>query len=237
MIVKHIQRALLSKSDEHIKTLRALGQGYDADEPLPANVKVLKDTPQLRAMHTILHDEETTREDFVFYFDRLATLLVERGSDHLAFKPKEVQTPQGLTYAGLELSKEVSAVVILRSGGTLEVGLRRVVPDARIGRLLIQSNARTGEPELHYQNLPSSLAKDSVLVLDPQVATGAGALMAVTVLKDHGVDEERIVFVTYLAGLGGLRRLTKVFPKLKIIVGKIQEGFERRWIDERYFGS
>jgi len=237
MIVKHIQRALLSKSDEHIKTLRALGQGYDADEPLPANVKVLKDTPQLRAMHTILHDEETTREDFVFYFDRLATLLVERGSDHLAFKPKEVQTPQGIAYAGLELSKSVSAVVILRSGGTLEVGLRRVVPDARIGRLLIQSNSRTGEPELHYQKLPSSLAKDSVLVLDPQVATGAGALMAVTVLKDHGVDEERIVFVTYLAGLGGLRRLTKVFPKLKIIVGKIQEGFERRWIDERYFGS
>jgi len=90
---------------------------------------------------------------------------------------------------------------------------------------------------LHYQNLPSSLAKDSVLVLDPQVATGAGALMAMTVLKDHGVEEERIVFVTYLAGLGGLRRLTKVFPKLKIIVGKIQEGFERRWIDERYFGS
>ncbi|PWW76519.1 PRK-domain-containing protein [Tuber magnatum] len=237
MIMKHIQRALLSKSDEHIKTLRALGQGHDADEPLPTSVKVLKDTPQLRAMHTILHDEETTREDFVFYFDRLATLLVERGSDHLAFKPKEVVTPQGITYAGLELSKDVSAVVILRSGGTLEVGLRRVVPDARIGRLLIQSNARTGEPELHYQNLPSSLAKDSVLVLDPQVATGAGALMAVTVLKDHGVEEERIVFVTYLAGLGGLRRLTKVFPKLKIIVGKIQEGFERRWIDERYFGS
>jgi len=51
------------------------------------------------------------------------------------------------------------------------------------------------------------------------------------------IEEERIVFVTYLAGLGGLRRLTKVFPKLKIIVGKIQEGFERRWIDERYFGS
>ncbi|CAZ80754.1 unnamed protein product [Tuber melanosporum] len=237
MITKHIQRALLTKSNEHIKTLQALGQGHDADEPLPANVKVLKDTPQLRAMHTILHDEETTREDFVFYFDRLATLLVERGSDHLAFKSKEVETPQGISYAGLELSKDVSAVVILRSGGTLEVGLKRVVPDARIGRLLIQSNARTGEPELHYQNLPSSLAKDSVLVLDPQVATGAGALMAMTVLKDHGVEEERIVFVTYLAGLGGLRRLTKVFPKLKIIVGKIQEGFERRWIDERYFGS
>lgn len=237
MIVKHIQRALLAKSDEHIKTLRALGQGHDAEDPLPPSVKVLKDTPQLRAMHTILHDEGSSREDFVFYFDRIATLLVERGLDHLAFNSKEVETPEGKIYAGLELSVDVSAVVILRSGGTFEVGLRRVIPDAKIGRLLIQSNARTGEPELHYQRLPPSLQKDSVLVLDPQIATGAGALMAVTVLKDHGVKEERIVFVTYLASLGGLRRLTKVFPKLTVIVGKIQEGFERRWIDERYFGS
>lgn len=57
---------------------------------------------------------------------------------------KEVTTKQELQYAGQHLSGEVSAVVILRSGGTLEMGLKRVVPDARIGRLLIQSNSRTG---------------------------------------------------------------------------------------------
>ena len=64
-------------------------------------------------------------------------LLVECGSDYLAFKPKEVQTPLGLTYAGLELSKDISTVVIRPSGETIEIELRRVVPNARIGRLLI----------------------------------------------------------------------------------------------------
>ncbi|KAI5840706.1 uridine kinase family-domain-containing protein [Morchella snyderi] len=237
MIVKHIQRALLNKSKEHVKTLRALGQGHDADEPLPPSVKVLPDSPQLEGMHTIIHDTDTSREDFIFYFDRVAALLVEKGMDHLAFKQKQVETPQGNKYSGLELSRDVSAVVILRSGGALEVGLTRVVPDARIGRLLIQSNVRTGEPELHYQKLPSTLIHDSVLVLDPQITTGAGALMAVTVLKDYGVEEDRIVFVTYLASIVGLRRLTKVFPGVKVIVGKVEDGFERRFIDERYFGS
>lgn len=132
---------------------------------------------------------------------------------------------------------KVNAVVILRSGGTLEIGLRRVVPDAKIGRVLIQSNTRTGEPELHYLKLPPTLHEHSVLVLDPQIASGASALMTITVLKDHGVEEQSIVFVSYLASIGGLRRLSKVFPKVRVVVGRIQEAFERRWIDERYFGA
>ena len=115
--------------------------------------------------------------------------------------------------------------------------MRRVVPDAKIGRVLIQSNARTGEPELHYLKLPPTLHEHSLLVLDPQIASGASALMSITVLKDHGMKEEHIVYVTYFASIGGLRRLSKVFPKVRIVVGKIQEAFERRWIDEKYFGS
>lgn len=107
MIVRHIQRALLKKSDEHIETLRQLNQGHDADEPLPTNIKVLRDSSQLKGMHTILHDCETTREEFVFYFDRVSTLLVERAMDHLAHTCHEVQTPKLLTYKGFKLATEV----------------------------------------------------------------------------------------------------------------------------------
>lgn len=114
--------------------------------------------------------------------------------------------------------------------------MRRVVPDAKIGRALIQSNVRTGEPELHYLKLPPTLHEHCVLVLDPQIASGASALMTITVLKDHGVKEENIVFVTYLANELGVRKLTKVFPKVVVVVGHMGVGFENRWVDERYFG-
>ncbi|KAI5848240.1 uridine kinase family-domain-containing protein [Tricharina praecox] len=237
MIVRHIQRALLKKSDEHIASLRKLNQGFEAEEPLAPNIKVLKESNQLTGMHTILHNRDTPREEFVFYFDRISTLLIERAMDHLDHDCKEVETPQGLMYKGFTLRGEVNAVVVLRSGGTLEVGLKRVVPDAKIGRILIQSNARTGEPELHYLKLPPTLHQHSVLVLDPQIASGAAALMTITVLKDHGVKEENIVFVTYLGSVAGLRRMSKVFPKVRIVIGRIQDAFEQRWIDERYFGS
>ena len=155
--------------------------------------------------------------------------------NYLPYSFKEITTPQNYQYSGQELLAEVSAVLILRSGGTLESGLKRVVPDTRTGRLLIQSNSRTGEPELHYLKLPPCLQSQShmVFLLDPQIASGAAAIMAVQVLKDHGVREENIVFVTYLSSATGLRRITNVFPHLRIVTGCVRDGFERRWIDGR----
>ncbi|KAI9770566.1 MAG: Uridine kinase [Geoglossum simile] len=77
IVVKHIQRTLLEKSEKHRAELQKLGREV-SEEPLSSNVLLLNQTPQLLGMSTIIQDEGTSREDFVFYFDRLATLLVER---------------------------------------------------------------------------------------------------------------------------------------------------------------
>lgn len=156
--------------------------------------------------------------------------------DHLSYTPTTVTTPVKLQYNGYKQTREVSAMVVLRSGGTFEVALRRILPDARIGRILIQSNSRTGEPELHYQKVPAQISETSVLIMDPQVVTGAGALMTVRVVKDFGVPEEEIVFVTAMARSEGLRRLSNAFPKLKVVACQVDDGWDRRWVDSRYFG-
>ena len=147
-----------------------------------------------------------------------------------------METPKGHSYHGLEPAGDVSAVIILRAGSCFETGLKRVIPDCLTGRVLIQTNYRTGEPELHYQNLPPTInAHENVLVLDPQMSSGGAALMAVKVLVDHGVSEDKIVFVTYLAGKMGLNRLLKVFPRMKVVVLKIAGDSEERWVEKRYF--
>jgi len=157
--------------------------------------------------------------------------------NNIFFKQKIAVTPQGNQYDGLVATGDVSAVIILRAGSAFETGLKRVVPDCRTGRLLIQSNVRTGEPELHYLKLPEHIeAHNSVLILDPQMSSGGAALMAVQVLVDHGVPQDRIVFVTYFAGRMGLNRLTKVFPDVRVVVSEIVADFEERWVERRYFG-
>jgi uridine kinase len=157
--------------------------------------------------------------------------------NNVCFKSMIVETSKGHHYRGLEATGQVSAVIILRGGAAFETGLKRVIPDCRTGRVLIQSNIRTGEPELHYLKLPEDISThDSVLLLDPQMSSGGAALMAIQVLVDHGVPQEKIVFVTYSAGKIGLNRLTKVFPRVKVVVCMIVGDYEERWIERRYFG-
>jgi uridine kinase len=236
MVVEHVKRTLDVKSRKHQEDLQRLGQEVE-DEPLSENVLLLKQTRQIVGMSTIIQNPMTQEVDFIFYFDRLSSLLVERAMEHLHFLPWEVTTPQGSKYQGLRMAGEVSAVVILRGGSCLETGLRRVIPECKSGRVLIQTNYRTGEPELHYLHLPTDIASHaSVLLLDPQMSSGGAALMAVRVLVDHGVPEERVVFVTYFAGRMGVNRLTNVFPKVKVVVCRIIEDFQERWIEKRYFG-
>lgn len=157
--------------------------------------------------------------------------------NNIFFTEKTVETPIGNKYQGLVATGEVSAVVVLRAGGALETGLKRVIPDCKTGRLLIQSNIRTGEPELHFLKLPDNIKKhDSVLLLDPQMSSGGAALMSVQILVDHGVPQEKIVFVTYTAGKMGLNRLTKVFPEVRVVVCTIIPDYEERWIEKKYYG-
>lgn len=60
-----------------------------------------------QGIHTILRDRTTTREDFIFFADRLATLVIEAGMNLLPFAPCEVITPTGATSKGLKLAAEV----------------------------------------------------------------------------------------------------------------------------------
>ena len=237
MIVNQIKRILKDKSIRHNADLDKLGQQVE-DEPLSRNIMMLDRKPQIQAIATILRNPLTSHTDFVFYLDRLAALLIEKALDCHNFLETRVRTPvPGCYYDGLMSAGKVSAVVVLRGGSCLEKGLRRTVPDCLTGRILIQSNYRTGEPELHYLKLFPDLAQhETVMLLDPQMSSGGSALMAVRILLDHGVFEKRIVFVTCLAGKRGVKRLLSVYPDMKVVTANVVDDNEKRWVEERYFG-
>ena len=77
MVVEHIRRRLDEKTEKHSADLEKLRR-LAAEEDLSPNVIIVEQTSQLKGMHTILQDPSTEQVDFVFYFDRLASLLIER---------------------------------------------------------------------------------------------------------------------------------------------------------------
>ncbi|KAK2479905.1 hypothetical protein H9L39_09279 [Fusarium oxysporum f. sp. albedinis] len=235
MMVQFVEKKLFEKSRHHREALSRL-EAASKDSPLSERVVVLDDTRQLKFMNTILQDIDTDPEDFIFYFDRLASLIIEQALNNAHFEAKNIVTPQEYEYKGLVSTGEVCAVIVLRGGSAFEPALRKTIPDCRTGRLLIQSDYSTGEPELHYLRLPDDIAdQESVLLLDTQMATGGAALMAVQVLVDHGVKQDRIVLATYSAGKVGLHRLTSVFPEITVVVCNMLDYQQERWVEKRYF--
>ncbi|KDN38327.1 uridine kinase [Tilletiaria anomala UBC 951] len=201
---------------------------------LPTTVHLLPQTSQLRALLTILHDVESEGEEFIFHVNRLATLVVEAAMSLLPYRSKTVNVVTGASYQGREIDvKNVCSVSILRSGGVFETSLRRAIPDLALGSLLIQS-ADDGEPYLYSVRLPSFLRQRStapttfVFLADAQIGTGAAAFMAIRVLLDHGVPQERIVFIALLASAkGGVHALAKAFPNVKVVVAGVDPGLRR----------
>lgn len=159
----------------------------------------------------------------------------------LPSRPKPIITRTGIPHEGQELDiprdgGQLCGVSILRSGASLEKGLRRVIRDVAVGSMLIQSDRDTGEPLLYDVSLPAGLTRSRaeasrsiVLLLDAQIGTGAAALMAVRVLLDHGVLEERIVVCTMLVSkVGGVGALKAAFPKVRVVSSAADEGLEER---------
>ena len=76
-MVLHVKRKLKEKSRKHQEELERLGKQVE-DEPLSDNVLLLEQTREIVGMNTVIQNPVTTEVDFIFYFDRLSSLLIER---------------------------------------------------------------------------------------------------------------------------------------------------------------
>jgi len=85
----------------------------------------------------------------------------------------------------------------------MEQALNEVCKDIRIGKVLIQTNPSTGEPELYYCRLPKDVADYRIILMDACVATGAAAMMGIRILLDHDVPEENIMLLSLLMAKSG----------------------------------
>uniref|UniRef100_A0A8D1IB72 Uridine-cytidine kinase n=1 Tax=Sus scrofa TaxID=9823 RepID=A0A8D1IB72_PIG len=157
-----------------------------------------------------------------------------------------VQTPQGQDYAGkCYAGKQITGVSILRAGETMEPALRAVCKDVRIGTILIQTNQLTGEPELHYLRLPKDISDDHVILMDCTVSTGAAAMMAVRVLLDHDVPEDKIFLLSLLMAEMGVHSVAYAFPRVRIITTAVDKRVNDLFriipgignFGDRYFGT
>mmetsp|Transcript_27370 Transcript_27370/g.48754 ORF Transcript_27370/g.48754 Transcript_27370/m.48754 type:complete len:475 (-) Transcript_27370:516-1940(-) len=218
------------------------------------NLEVIPSNYQIRGMHTIIRDQNTHKHDFVFYADRLIRLVVEAGLGLLPFAEKTVYTPTGSAYVGVDFSRKLCGVSIIRSGEAMENALRACCKGIKIGKILVHRHVpaelRTGMArmalgpespdllgtsldlpcnELVYEKLPMDVADRYVMLMDPILGTGNTAQRAIQVLLSKGVDESRIFFLNLVSAPEGIQRICENFPGVTLITSEIDEKVNNRF--------
>jgi len=176
----------------------------------------------------MIRDEKTARADFIFYSNRIIRLLVEEGLNHLPVIAHTVMTPVGRPYPGVKFQGKICGVSIMRAGESMEQGLRDCCRSVRIGKILIQRNEETSKPSLFYEKLPTDIKDRWVLLLDPMLATGGSAIMAIDVLKAKGVPEDRIFFLNLIASPEGIKNFAEKAPKVRVVTAFIDQGLNEK---------
>ncbi|KAH1118240.1 hypothetical protein AAZX31_17G125100 [Glycine max] len=225
---------------QHIRT--KLGQ-HNLCKIYP-NVNVIQSTFQTRGMHTLIRDRDLSKHDFVFYSDRLIRVVVEHGLGYLPFTEKQVITPTGSIYTGVDFCKKLCGVSIIRSGESMENALRACCKGIKIGKILIHREGGD-ETQLIYEKLPKDISERHVLLMDPVLGTGKTASQAIELLIKKGVPESRIIFLNLISAPEGIHCVCKHFPHLKIVTSEIEEGLNDQFrvipglgeFGDRYFGT
>ncbi len=100
-------------------------------------------------------------------------------------------------------------------------------------------------PQLFYVKLPADIANRTVLLVDPMLATGQSASLAIRELAARGVPEERILFLNVVACPEGLAVLAARHPAVRVVTAAVDEGLNaQKYIvpglgdfGDRYFGT
>lgn len=204
------------------------------------------DTPAVVSLLSVVRAKTTNQSEYVRHCDRLMNLLAEEGLARFS-KSTTVETPCGVCAGSQPLDgSQVCVVDIMRSGGILLEAVRRLVPDCKTAKILIQRDEETAKPVHLYTKLPPNMAEMGAIILcDPMLATGGSATTAIKELLKAGAREEQILFLNTVSCPEGLRVLAKECPGVRILTTAIDEGLnEQKFIvpglgdfGDRYYGT
>ena len=169
---------------------------------------------------TQLRDTATDFRQFRSIVDELAMILAYEATSDLVTREVEVQTPLTTT-TGNKFDERVGLVPILRAGLGMVDGMLSLIPQAEVWHLGFYRDEETLQPVIYYNKLPEDLSTHTCFVLDPMLATGGSALMAVDILKRRGVT--RVKFVGLLAAPEGIAALQGTHPDVAVHVAAVDE--------------
>lgn len=186
-------------------------------------VKVL-DHPYIQAILTVLRSKDTKQIEFRKSLVRMGRAFgLEMIKD---FETEEVyvETPLGVKAKGLKIKgvDKVVIVTVLRAAWPMVEGLIKIFPQARQGIISARRVEEKGmtpngrfDVEVSYARIPNISSDDTVILVDPMVATGSTMETILRKVVEKG-KAKRYAIVSVITTPHAIERLSEVCDELGI---------------------
>ncbi|MGX6979580.1 uracil phosphoribosyltransferase [Vagococcus elongatus] len=182
------------------------------------------DHPLIQHKLTIIRDKNCGTKVFREVVNEIAMLMAYEVSRDMPLEEVEVETPMGKTTQRTLSGKKVAIIPILRAGIGMVDGMLELIPAAKVGHIGMYRDHETLEPVEYFVKLPSDIETRQLFVVDPMLATGGSAILAVDALKKRGGTN--IKFVCLVAAPEGVKALQEAHPDVDIITAGLDEALD-----------
>ena len=179
------------------------------------------DHPLITHKLSIMRNRKTGSKDFRELLDEIAMLMGYEITRDLPLEDVTIETPITKMTAKMIAGKKLAIVPILRAGLGMVDGLLRLVPVAKVGHIGLYRDPDTHLPVEYYCKLPYDIEDRITILVDPMLATGGSASDALTMLKNKGVKNIRMMCL--VAAPEGVAKLQAEHPDVDIYTAGLDE--------------
>lgn len=177
--------------------------------------------PLIQHKISILRDKETGTNEFRKLVEEIAMLEGFEAMGDLELEDVEIETPIEKCMTPMISGRKLAVVPILRAGLGMVSGILALVPTAKVGHIGMYRDEETLIPHEYYAKFPKGLENAKVIVLDPMLATGGSADMAIQNIKDRGAKD--IELVCLVGAPEGVKYIEEHHPDVKLTLAALDE--------------
>ncbi|WEV56042.1 uracil phosphoribosyltransferase [Ligilactobacillus acidipiscis] len=179
------------------------------------------DHPLIQHKLTIIRNEKCGTREFRQVVNEIAELMAYEVSRDMPLEDVQVKTPVEVATEKQLAGKKVVIVPILRAGLGMVDGILELIPAAKVGHIGMYRDEETLQPHEYFVKMPDDIANREMIVVDPMLATGGSAIMAVDALKKRGA--KTIKFVCLVAAPEGVKALREKHPDIDVYAAALDD--------------
>ena len=179
------------------------------------------DHPMIQHKLTIMRKKETGAKDFRELLKEISLLMGYEVTRDIPLEDVRIETPICQMTAKEVSGRKLAIVPILRAGLGMVDGLESLIPVAKIGHIGLYRNEETHKPVVYYCKLPEDIQERLVIVTDPMLATGGSACDAISMLKERGCNNIRLMCLVGVPE--GIEKVSREHPDVDIYIAAVDD--------------